>query len=105
MALVDVVVIVVEVVPLTLLSMILVVFGVGVGVVLRPNNDSKNPFLGVGVGVTKVITGVGVTLVSLNASSLSERFTLDPNTNKKTSTTIRPRTNEVTLLKPLMAVL
>lgn len=96
--------------PFVLLSTILVVFGVGVavgvGVTLRPNRDSKKPFfLVAGVGVTVTIFGVGVTLVSLKASSLSERFTRDPNTNKNTSTTIRPRTNEVTLLKPLMAVL
>lgn len=96
--------------PLALSSTTLTTFGVGAcpelveGLVLRPNSDSKNPFF-LGVGVTVTTTGVGDTFVSLKASSLSERFTRDPNTNKNTSTTIRPRTNDVTLLKPLMVVL
>ena len=75
--------------------------GVGVGVDLRANNDSKNPFLGVGVIVFTTV-GVGVTFTFLKAMSLSERFTRDPNTNKKTNTTMRPRMKEVALLKPLM---
>lgn len=104
MALVAVVVVVEEAVPLTLFSTILVIFGVGV--VLRANIDSKNPFfLAMGVGVTVIIFGVGVAFTFLNASSLSERFTRDPNTNKNTSTTMSPRMKEVALLKPLMAEL
>ena len=75
--------------------------GVGVGVDFRANNDSKKPFFGVGVIVAATV-GVGVAFIFLKAMSLSERFTRDPNTNKKTSTTMRPRMNEVALLKPLM---
>ncbi len=88
-------------VPSTCPPVIFALFGVGVGVDLRANNDSKNPFLGVGVIVFTAV-GVGVTFMFLKAMSLSERFTRDPNTNKKTNTTMRPRMKEVALLKPLM---